>query len=144
MRRDGSAEESVEFVLAQDALITKLEYVPVTKFSAHYSGAGPSHRLLLDACKPEDGTGDDEMLRNVSDIEHDGDVAVERGEEGSQASVLVVVQLTQPQAMQTGQKPLELGCAHFICLRLGGVARNVPLFDDDTWFFRRLLSFIRF
>ena len=84
------------------------------------------------------------MLRNVSDIEHDGDVTVERGEESSQASVLVVVQLTQPQAMQTGQKPLEFGRAHFICLRLGGVARNVPLFDDDTWFFRRLLSFIRF
>ena len=84
------------------------------------------------------------MLRDVRHVEHDGDVTVQRREEGAKSSVLVVVRLSQPQAVQARHQPLALARAHLVRLRLGRVARNQPLLDDDVRLLWSLLRFVVF
>lgn len=59
----------------------------------------PDHVARPATDLPEHGTNYDEMLRHERCVEHERGVAEHAGEEGAQASVLVVHALTQPEAV---------------------------------------------
>ena len=90
----------------------------MTKYMPLFRGTLPSMILRIRATVfyvltpvvlplPEDTAEDEELLRHVLCVQHQRRVALHTGEEGPQATSLVIHLLTQPHPLDGGRLPLH-------------------------------------